>query len=488
MGLITWIKAVWNKLFKREIKERFGADILLSDVMEAWINRFYNITSGNAPWVDPEDDVESINWAGQIDDITAGLVTLDIGIEMPDTPRGQYLQKYADYVLQIIHDKVSEGLGNCGVMFKPNGENVDYVEPGNFAPTDCDSNGNILGCVFQNQIQRNDWTYTKLEYHRFEKVTGEDVQEQKVYRISNYCYKKRGMNVLFNSPGDPCALTEVSEWANLLPEWEIDNVDRPLFAYFKNPAPNRLDRSSPLGVPIWHNCLKELKDLDIAWSRKAGEVEDSKHMTFLPSSVIRYADQHNVKLPRWVKGVEYGNGVDSDNSIHEHVSTLLTDQRITDINSILAMISTKCGFSQGFFVLDEKTGMMTATQVEADDQETIRTIKNIRDALQSCLTNLFYALDKFADYYTDLPPENWDSLELSDGTQAAGLKDSINYNFGNILYNWNEDRANWWNYVIQGKMPPWLYFVKFEGMSEEEAKKLTAEAQPKEEPGFFEEE
>ena len=30
MGLITWIKEVWNKLFKREIKERFGADILLS--------------------------------------------------------------------------------------------------------------------------------------------------------------------------------------------------------------------------------------------------------------------------------------------------------------------------------------------------------------------------------------------------------------------------------------------------------------------------
>jgi len=37
MGLITWIKAVWNKLFKKEIKERFGADLLLSDTMEAWI-------------------------------------------------------------------------------------------------------------------------------------------------------------------------------------------------------------------------------------------------------------------------------------------------------------------------------------------------------------------------------------------------------------------------------------------------------------------
>ena len=62
-------------------------------------------------------------------------------------------------------------------------------------------------------------------------------------------------------------------------------------------------------------------------------------------------------------------GVDADSTVYEHVSTLLTEQRIKDINSILAMISTKCGFSQGMFVLDEKTGMMTATQVEADDQK-----------------------------------------------------------------------------------------------------------------------
>ena len=29
---------------------------------------------------------------------------------------------------------------------------------------------------------------------------------------------------------------------------------------------------------------------------------------------------------------------------------------------------------------------------------------------------------------------------------------------------------------MQGWVPKWLYFVKFEGMSEEEAKKLVAEA------------
>lgn len=470
MGLITWIKAVWNKLFKKEIEERFNADILLSPTMENWIDKFNRITSGHPDWEDAEDGIESINFAGYIDDVTAGLVTLDAKIKMPDTARGKLLQESADYVLQVLNDKVSEALGNVGLMFKPNGKNVDYVEPGNFAPTDVDSNGNILGCVFQDQRKVGDCYYTRLEWHRFE-----DIAENHVYRITNCAYKSTGVMGI----GKPCKLSEVPEWAYLEEDIALLNIKKPLFSYFKNPVPNRLDRTSPLGVPIWHNCMKELKDLDIAWGRKSGEVQDSKHITFLPESVIRYADMHNIKLPRFVRGMQMGAGDGQENQIHEHVSTLLTEQRIKDINSILAMISTKCGFSQGFFVLDEKTGMMTATQVEADDQETIRTIKNIRDALQACLENLFYALNVMADQYTTLPAEDWNAL--LEGTT---------FDFGNILYNYAEDKASWYQYVKQGYVPAYKYFIKFEGMAEGDAKKMIAEAQaeqPEDESLFGEE-
>lgn len=474
MGLITWIKAVWNKLFRKEIEERFQADIQLSSAMETAISKFYDITAGRPPWADPDDDIESINFAGYIDDVTAGLVTLDLGIDISGSERADYLKKKADYVLAVITDKVSEGLGNCGLMLKPNGDNVDYIEPGNFAPTETDSNGNILGCVFQTQIQRGDYTYTRLEWHRFEDVTTEDGTPSRVYRITNYAYKKRTGkfgNTVSTSPGDQIALTEVKEWADIQPDIAIANVEMPLFAYFKNPAPNRIDRTSPLGIPVWHNALKELKDLDIAWSRKSGEVEDSKHMTFVAQSAIQYADQHSVALPRFLRGLEMG--VDADSTVHEHVSTLLTEQRIKDINSILAMISTKCGFSQGMFILDEKTGMMTATQVEADDQETIRTIKNIRDALQDTITQLLYGCNVMADLYSDTPPELWETL-----------KESMYFSFGDITYNYQEDMANWWKYRLQGDVPPWMYYVKFEKMSEEDAKAMVEDAQPKEEELF----
>lgn len=466
MGLITWIKAVWNKLFRKEIEERFQADIQLSSEMERAISKFYNITAGHPPWEDKDDDIESINFAGYIDDVTAGLVTLDLGIDISGSERADYLQKQADYILAVIHDKVSEGLGNCGLMFKPNGQNVDYIEPGSFAPTETDSNGNILGCVFQSQIRRGDYTYTRLEWHRFEDATAEDRTVARVYRITNYAYKARTGrfgNASMTNIGNPCSLTEVKEWSNIEPDIAIENVEMPLFAYFRNPAPNRIDRTSPLGVPVWHNAMKELKDLDIAWSRKGSEVEDSKHMTFVSQSAIQYADQYGVKLPRFLRGLEMG--VDGDNTIQEHVSTLLTDQRIADINSILSLISTKCGFSQGFFQLDEKTGVMTATQVEADDQETIRTIKNIRDALQDAITQLLYGCNVMADLYSGTAPELWETL-----------KESMSFSFGDITYNYQEDMANWWKYRIQGDVPAWMYYVKFEKMSEEEAKAMIEES------------
>ena len=97
-----------------------------------------------------------------------------------------------------------------------------------------------------------------------------------------------------------------------------------------------------------------------------------------------------------------------------------------------------------------------ATQVEADDRDTIQTIKDIRDALKSAINDLIYALNIIADLYKYAPAGSYETV----------------FNFGDITYNYEEDRANWWNYVIQGKIPAWKFFEKFEGMTREEYEEL----------------
>ena len=109
--------------------------------------------------------------------------------------------------------------------------------------------------------------------------------------------------------------------------------------------------------------------------------------------------------------------------------------------------------------------------MEADDRRTIQFIKDVRDKLEDCLNGVIYALNVFADLY-DLTP--------------VGVYETT-YDFGDITYNREEDRARWWQYVVQGKVPAWLFFVKFEGMTEEDAKAMVKEAQP-DEPTLFGEE
>ena len=182
------------------------------------------------------------------------------------------------------------------------------------------------------------------------------------------------------------------------------------------------------------------------------------------------AQNKNIKLPRFVKGL--GVGIDDGNTtaVHEHTATLLTEDRIKDINFNLSMAGVKCGFSEGVFVLDGQTGMITATQVEADDRDTIQTIKADRDALKDAIEQAIYGADALVTLYNLAPLGEYE----------------INFNFGDITYSYEEDKVSWKSYAAQGWIPKWLYFVKFEGMSEDEAKALTQEAeQANMEKGLF---
>lgn len=447
MGFISWLRGVISRVFKKEDAKRvFGTDIILSAEMERATASWYNIVGGRPFWVSKDDDVDTINFAKFVTADTAKKICLDIDLNVEGSTRAEYLQSVMNAFKNVLRDKVEDACALGGIMFKPNGNDgtacIDYIQAGDFLVTETNSNGDIRGAIFFDYYQSGDKYYTRLEYHRF---------EEDVYRITNKAFKSDRKDTL----GKEILLDKVDIWANMEDEVSIQNVDKPLFAYYKMPYNNTIDYNSPLGVSVFSNAIKELRDLDIAWSRKSGEVEDSKHMTFVGPTAVQYAEQKKINLPRFLKPVDLSDDVTKE-TVHEHVATLLTEQRITDINSILSMISTKCGFSQGAFVLDRKTGQITATQVESDDRDTIETIKDMRDALKDTIDQLIYALNVYADLYNLAPVGTYET----------------SYGFGDLTYNYDEDRNRWYQYAAQGKVPFWMYLVKFEGMSEEEAKEV----------------
>lgn len=440
-----------------DIGKVFGVELISSSEMNNALQRWDNISTGKPPWKNSGDEIDTINMAKHISDYRAKLTVLDIGIAISGSARADFLQTLADDLLKRLPDRIAEADRLGGIIIKWNGATWDFVLPGNFGITAKDDNGEIVGAIFASHTSEGNDHFTRLEYHRFEGA-GEN---GKLYKITNKAFKNQISGEGKVNLGKPVPLQSVSAWAHMAEEVSIAKLEKPLFAYYRIPGANTIDSGSPLGLSVFANAIPELKAIDIAVSRKNTEVEDSKHITFVGQTIVQNAANRGVELPRFVKGLGMGISDGETSAIHEHVPTLLTDQRIKDINFNLSLAGVKCGFSEGVFVMDGQTGMITATQVESDDRDTIQTIKSDRDALRDALTQAFYGADAIATLYGMAPLGEYE----------------INFNFGDITYNYEEDKAAWRAYAMQGWVPKWLYFVKFEGMSEEEAKAVTAEAE-----------
>lgn len=471
MGIVQKIRGWIDMILKRKAKDEFQVEAIDTEKMNAFIKRCVDIYKGKPEWLDEKDEIKTINFAKSICSEVARLATLAIGITIDGSARADWLQGQIEKIYFNLRHWVEYGCAYGTVILKPNGTSIDLFTPDRFLITDCIS-GEITGAIFyfSEKVQDDEW-YTRLEYHRF----AEDGQ----YLIDNRCYRGKSRDDLRDLVD-----ISVTPWAGLLNDATISGIDKPLFGVLRTPQANNIDIDSPLSMPVFAEALEELKDLDIAYSRNSTEVNDSRRTVLMDSdklfpfgasglaelaSLDRGVASEQMKkkmnLPKYVRMVE-GNG--SDDFYQEINPSLQTQTRLDGINALLSQIAYKVGFSNGYFVFNESTGIQTATGVEAEQQRSVQLVKDVRDKLEDCLDSVIYALDVMATLY---------------GMAPAGAYE-VTYDFGDILYSYEEDKARWWNYVQAGKVPAWMFFVKFEGMSEEDARAMVEEAQPKEETLF----
>lgn len=455
--LWRWIKIMFS--MEGGVEKEFGVQLVSSKAMDDALRRWDAISRGRPPWLDSEDGIVTVGMAKHIADTRARLVTLDIGLTVSGadgretaSPRVAMLQEIADDLIRRLPEKIGRAACLGGMMLKWNGKTWDYILPGEFGITEKDANGEIVGAIFAAHAVQGRDRYTRLEYHRF-------VGDR--YVVTNKAYRDRAVSEQRYTLGERVPLKTVKVWAELRDEVWIEGLDVPLFAYWRVPGANTIDPGSPLGLSVFANAIEELRAIDIAFSRKGTEVEDSKHITFVGQAALKFSESHQIKLPRFVRALGTGVSDIEKSAVHEHVPTLLTEERIRDLDFDLSMAGVKCGFSEGVFVLNGQTGMITATQVEADDRDTIQTIKGDRDALKTAVERAMQGADAMVSLYGLAPFDRF----------------TLDFHFGDITYNYEEDKANWRMYVQQGWVPKWMYFVKFEGMSEEEAKAVCAEAE-----------
>lgn len=471
MGLLTWIKGVIDRMFTTEAEKAFGVDIATDTMMDIKIAEWFDTYQGHPRWLSGEDRIRTINMANTICEETARLTNLALEINIDGGARAEWLKKMVDAaIMPRLRNWIEYACATGTVIFKPNATGVDLVLPGSFRIVGTE-NGVTNDIIFQEQYtegkDNNKTYYTKLERHSYMRATvalheGEEAKEVIYYHVENKAFMSHSEKNI----GKEVSLMD-TKWRQLQPEVYItkannERINTMLFGVFKMPSANDIDIDSPLGTAIFSGAMEELKDLDIAYSRNAGEIADSESICLVDDRLLNTAGNKigmkpQVKLPHYVHNVFGG---DTKEFYQEIDRQLKTEQRIKGINNQLSFIGYKCGYSNGYFVFDQKTGMVTATQVESDDRRTLQTIKDIRDSLKVALEDTIYALSVFADLYSLAPVGEYET----------------SYSFGDIVYSFEADKEKWYQYASKGQVPFWLYLVKFEGMSEEEAKQICEEA------------
>lgn len=451
MGILNKIGGwIMDNIISKFTKTAYGVDNVSSSTMQSAINGWLQIYRANPPWLN--NDIDTINFAKTISEETARLTCLDIGIQTSGR-RGEYMQEQIDKtIMPRIQSWTEYGMASGTVIFKPNGQGVDIITPDRFVITSYDTNKNITGVIFMDKYRDNYKFYTKLEYQKLEK--------DNTYMIQNKAFVSMSEAGL----GTPIDL-QYTKWADLEPEVHItaEELKGMLFGVFTTPTANNIDFDSPMGMAIFSESIKELQGLDVAYTRLYDEIYDSQDISLIDERLLHSPGEKigtsKSKLPRYVKNIF---GMSSDDAVQNIERKLKTSERKEGINQMLSLIGTKCGYGPNYFTMDTRTGLpTTAREIESGDRKTIDLIKSCRDNLKIAINQTLYAISIFADLY-DLAP-------VGDYT--------VDYNFGDLTYSADEDRARCYELTQSGYLPKWVYLVKWEGYSEEEAKKMIEEAE-----------
>lgn len=475
-------------LFKTDAEKAFGVETYLSPEMDAAIKLWGQLESGKPPWV--KDDTRTIRFSNTVARELAKLITQNIDIKVQSKyGTGETAKRIQiaidDYFLKNAQRIMQDVIMLGGSMAKWNGKGMDYIPPDRFLVTEFDSNGEVTGAIFFSYYQKEKKFYTRAEWHRFEDGERRDeageIVSVRVYRVSNKAFVSDNQDEI----GRPTDLKN-TKWADIVPEFTAENLEKPLFVYLKNPYSNTIDPDSPLGVSCFSECIEELRWLDIAMSTLGVETEDSKPKMIIGQSAIQYAEANGIELPRMV--LKTGLDDMTDKPFDQWQPTLQVASRTDGINFLLSIISYKTGFDPGYFVFNGQTiSVATATQVEATERRTINTVGDYRDIL-SCpdsngdgrigaIHDIAYIMDAMAVINGESAPSEFGNYE-------------IYADFADLTRNAEEDRSRALLLTDKGFYPKWYYLVHNEGFTEEEARAIVAEAKSENEPkeGLFGEE
>lgn len=361
-------------------------DTLMSRAIELWANLYEN----KPPWL--SDTVSTMGLPASISNEIARLVTIELKAEVTgESARAKYLNEQYQKVIKSIRQYAEYACSKGGLVFKPyvdgSNVNVEYVQADYFYPVRYGSDGTITAAAFVEQKQVGDKTYTRLEYHEFDGTKE---------RIVNKAFKSS----MKDSLGNEIPLTEVDEWKDLTPEANVENIDRPMFAYFKIPIANNVDTYSPLGQSVFGRAIDLIREADKQYSRGLWEFESAERAVDIDITAFKRDQDGKPIVPEGRERLFRTLDAESKETFYEQYSPDIRDESHNrGLNKLLRLIEFNCGLAYGT-LSDPEQEAKTATEIKQSKQRSYSTVSDIQKSLQSALEHLVYIMDAYAGIYS----------------------------------------------------------------------------------------
>lgn len=357
-----------------------------------------------------------------------------------NTKRAEYLESQYKVLKKQLRKQIEYGIAKGGLVIKPyivinepeetegtsNTKNVlkeventtliqfDFIQADAFFPIAFNAAEKITEAVFiQTKIEGN-VVYRRLEYHKW---------ENNVATIINKAYKSNnielGMDKSLINLGKEIKLTEVSEWKDLEEETTIQNVEQPLFAYFKMPEANIIDTASPLGVSGFSRAVPLIRDADMQYSRLLWEYEGGEMAIDIDRDALEeiqhpdgtYRTKPNHLQKRLFRKVDLGTA----ETYQPFAPSLRDASYIQGLNTILMRIEDTCGISRGTLSENSIEVARTATELKILKQRSYQTNAEIQKAIEEALREVIYIMNVYCTLYEITPEGEYDiSFEWDD--------------------------------------------------------------------------
>lgn len=349
--------------------------------------------------------------------------------------RAEYLNKqYQLNLLPQIRRQLEYGIAKGGLVIKPFVYNktelgFTFCQADDFLPIAFDSTGKMTEAAFVEKIFDKANVYTRIEYHKLNLDTNSVI-------IINRAFKTiKSNNDNKDELGSEIPLESVSAWKDILPEAQINNVNRLLFSYFRMPEANTIDPSSPLGVSAYSRAVGLIREADLQYSRLVWEYEGGQLAVDVDLDALKTVevkrDGKTVKeeVPSILQGRLFRKvDLNAEDTYKVFNPSLRDNNYISGLNNILMRIEDTVGLSRGTLSDITRSEAKTATEMLILRQRSYSSNNDIQKALQNALEDAVYIMNVYATLFK-LAPEGeistsyeWDDSLISSPEEELGRR------------------------------------------------------------------